>query len=78
VISLENHAKNVGLMRKLGLEAHNVDVRSAEFVPELLDVIGHVERERASVVDRYRGINDDLFLQTSAALDFIRARITAR
>ena len=77
VISLENHAKNVGLMRKLGLEAYNVDVRSAGFVPELLDAIARVERERAGLVACYRRINDDLFQRTAATLDTIRARITA-
>jgi len=42
VISLENHDKNIGLMRKLNLEYYNVNILEKELSVKIIEKVDHI------------------------------------
>ena len=72
VISLENHPKHSGLMRKLGLEKYNVKVTSDNFSTELSFLIAELERDYDSYIERLIGINKNISQWSKDAFGIIR------
>lgn len=75
VISLENHPKHGGLMRKLGLGNYNVVVGSENFGNQLKSLVEELEQNRAAYLEKTKAINLELGLRSKAAFDDIRARL---
>lgn len=67
VISMDNHPKHLGLMKKLGINEYNVSVSSDELSGEILEKISHLEAN----IDSYRKelsiTNKRLSIETSKA-----------
>lgn len=75
VISLENHPKHYGLMKKLGLENYNVSLSDPNFSEHLKSIITRVENSRNEYVERLEHISEALFVETKQAFEEIKKRI---
>ncbi len=72
VVSLANHPKNDGLMKKIGLEQYIVNILDINFEKVLIDKIKLIEFERISLVKKLEDINKTLFAQTNKAFELIK------
>jgi polysaccharide pyruvyl transferase WcaK-like protein len=77
VISVENHPKHGGLMRKLGLEDYNIRVGSEDFTESLLHKIHLVESNSESYSSLLGKINESLASETDRAFSEIRSRLNS-
>lgn len=75
VISLQNHPKHIGLMKKLNLLEYNVNILEVDFEERLNHLIGLVEGEKELLVKKYRLINETLSHETCKAFEVISKNI---
>lgn len=78
VISLENHPKHSGLMRKLGLGDYNVSVQAPGFGELLRDAIARLEGSRTAYVAQLAQINAGLAENSRQAFVAIRDALARR
>ena len=75
VISLQNHPKHLGLMKKLGIQENNVDIQTPFFVDEVLDKINETIINKKKLKTMYKKINDDMYETTQKAFEDIKANL---
>lgn len=75
VISLENHPKHSGLMRKLDLQEYNVPLSNPNFSSRLKGTINILEQNKANYVSKLKSINFDLLRDSRNAFDEIKKKI---
>ncbi|HNT27662.1 MAG TPA: polysaccharide pyruvyl transferase family protein [bacterium] len=75
VISIENHPKHSGLMRRLGLENYNVSLREDGFRDKLTETIRHLETNKDSYVKKLLSKNAEMLKDSQDAFEVIRTRI---
>lgn len=75
VISLENHPKHFGLMRRLGFERFNVKLQDGVLLETILSKVKLVEDSRVEYIEQMGYINNELIISTSAAFDEIQKRL---
>lgn len=76
VISLENHPKHSGLMRKLGLAEYNVSLQSDSFHQDLESIISKLEQNKASYIERLIAINETLEAESKKAFNKIKQNLS--
>lgn len=72
VISLENHRKNIGLMKKLGLEKWNSDIQDEHFIEKTWSLIGDLRGNLPSISAYCYKKTDELYKDTSTKLSAIK------
>lgn len=72
VISLENHYKNIGLMKKLGLEKWNIDIQDKDFLERTWSLIEELRANLSSASSYCRELTKMLFKDTMAKLSTIK------
>lgn len=75
VISLENHPKHSGLMRKLGLEDYNVSISSPDFPHHLKEKIELLENNKQNYIEKLKVINEKLSFESKQAFEEIKKKI---
>lgn len=75
VISLENHPKHAGLMKKLDLEKYNISIKDIDLEMKLNRKISEVIDNRATIVTCYEKINSKILNQTNKSFEEIKHRI---
>lgn len=75
VISLENHPKHAGLMKKLGLDDYNVSLNTSNFAHELMSKIKHLEQSKDVYVEKLKLINNVLSTESKKAFEEIKKSI---
>lgn len=78
VISLENHPKHSGLMRKLGLEKYNVDVNAENFTQRLSSTISELELNRDAYKAKLIEINEMLRSWSKNAFSVIKKSLKSK
>jgi polysaccharide pyruvyl transferase WcaK-like protein len=64
-ISLENHDKNIGLMRKLNLEEFNVSIFDPDFKVKTFRCISTIERDYDALKKRLDELNNSMYEHTA-------------
>ncbi len=77
VISVENHPKHGGLMRKLGLEDYNVLASERELAKELLAKVNLIETRALEYRSRLKNLNEEMLKKSEAAWQDIKGRISS-
>lgn len=77
VISLQNHPKHAGLMKKLELEEYNVNVNSVDFKNTLVATIEKIEDNLQDLRLKYENINRELDKQSKEAFKKINYRLNS-
>jgi polysaccharide pyruvyl transferase WcaK-like protein len=75
VLSLQNHPKHIGLMRKLELEDYNVHVNDSKFSEHLRDGIIRMINNKEELKKKYSVINKRLISESQTAMSDIRSRL---
>jgi polysaccharide pyruvyl transferase WcaK-like protein len=75
VISLENHPKHVGLMRKIGIEKYNVSITKCDLESKLMEVISLVESNKKCYRNQLLQINQNISEQTKKAFIQIKQKL---
>jgi len=75
VVSLENHPKHSGLMKKIGLEDYNVSLRSSSFYDELMGKVNLLEKNRRTYIEKLKVINNDLSVASKNAFEEIKKKL---
>lgn len=75
VISLENHDKNLGLMKKLSLEKFNVNIQDAALSEKVISLVEEINKSKFDLRNQYVQINSKLFTQTQSAMKMISDRL---
>jgi polysaccharide pyruvyl transferase WcaK-like protein len=75
VISLQNHPKHIGLMKKLDLLDYNVNIADEDFEDKLRKTISKLVLTKAKLHSYYKSINENLFKKTTRTFNEIKMKI---
>jgi len=75
VISLQNHPKHAGLMRKLGLIEYNVRIEDVDFESRLREKIAKVILNQSTLRIEYEKLNESLYEKTADSFSKIKLKI---
>jgi len=77
VISLENHPKHSGLMRRLDLDFYNVSLKDKTFFNTLMDKVSVLEIKRFDYIEKLKKINKQLSHDSAKAFEDIKNKLKA-
>lgn len=75
VVSLQNHPKHGGLMKKLGLSDYNIEVKDPDFEQKLQEIVSQIDSQKDTLRAEYQKINMQLSSDTEHALTQIKSKL---
>jgi polysaccharide pyruvyl transferase WcaK-like protein len=75
VISLQNHPKHMGLMKKLNLLQYNVNILDIDFEDKLRQTIENLRFNKQELLNHFRSINSNFLNESTMAFEVIKSRV---